>query len=280
MTVLAAIPSPGTSAFELGPLTVRAYGVLIALGVVVAVVVTQRRWQARGGHPDDISAIATWAVPAGVVGARLYHVITDLEDYVEDPWSALAVWEGGLGIWGAISGGVLGGWYAAQRRGLPVAGLLDAAAPALLLAQAIGRLGNWFNRELFGRPTDLPWGLEIPPADRPARYLDAELFHPTFLYEALWNLALFVALVLIDRRWRSPATGSLFALYVVGYCAGRIWIESLRIDPSPLVLGARLNVWTSAAVGLAALGWLVWANRRNAGPRSARLIADEAGASR
>ncbi len=258
---LASIPSPGTNTLSIGPLDFRLYGMMIALGVVAAVLITQRRWTARGGAADDISAIAVWAVPAGIVGARIYHVLTDLGDYTDDPVSALYIWQGGLGIWGAIAGGIVGGWFVARQRGLDVVALLDAVVPGLLVAQAIGRLGNWFNRELFGRPTELPWGLEIPAGDRPPAFLDAATFHPTFAYEALWNLALAGVLVLVARRWTSARPGSIFGLYVAGYCAGRVWIEMLRIDPAQQILGQRLNVWTSILVGGAAVAWLALANR-------------------
>jgi prolipoprotein diacylglyceryl transferase len=262
--LLASIPSPSSNSIDIGPLELRAYGVAIALGVVAAVAICRRRWEARGGNPDDIVAIGMWAVPAGLVGARLYHVITDWQRFQGRWWHAFAVWEGGLGIPGGIAGGVLVGVWVAKRRGLPIAELLDAAAPALPVAQAIGRLGNWFNQELFGEPTTLPWGLEIDPANRPPEYAEFATFHPTFLYEALWNLALAGVLVFIGRRWNPRPPGQLFVGYVAGYAAGRLWVESLRIDPASLLLGTRVNIWVSAAVLIIAIAVLVIRARRAA----------------
>jgi prolipoprotein diacylglyceryl transferase len=265
--ILASIPSPSDNAIKIGGLELRAYGLSIALGVIAAVWIARRRWAARGGDPDDISRLALWAVLAGLIGARLYHVLTDLDRF-EGRWlHVFAVWEGGLGIPGGLIAGVGTGAYIAHRRGLPVAQLLDVVAPALPVAQAIGRLGNWFNQELFGRPTDLPWGLEIDPAHRPAGYLDVATFHPTFLYEALWNLALAGGLVLWERRHPGGRPGRLFAAYVAGYAAGRAWVEALRIDPAAHLLGVRWNIWMSAIAFFAAVGWLVfdsWRARRKA----------------
>jgi prolipoprotein diacylglyceryl transferase len=202
------IPSPRNGAIALGPLELRAYGLMIALDVLAAVALARRRWSARGGNPDDITAIAMWAVPAGLVGARLYHVATDWHRFEGRWWHTLAIWEGGLGIPGGLVGGVVAGVWVARRRGLPVAPLLDVAAPAILVAQAIGRFGNWFNQELFGRPTGLPWGLEIDPAHRPPDFADVATFHPTFLYEATWNLALAAVLIAVERRWHPPPGSS------------------------------------------------------------------------
>ena len=258
---IASIPSPGTDALRIGPLNVRAYGLLIAVGVLVAVAIARRRWAARGGDPDDISAIALWAVPAGLVGARVYHVITDWELF-EGRWlHVFAVWEGGLGIPGGLIAGVGTGVWVARRRGLPVPALLDVAAPAIPVAQAIGRFGNWFNQELFGRPTGLPWGLEIDPAHRPAAYAQFTTFHPTFLYEALWNLALAAVLVVVESRW-TLRRGQLFAGYVAGYAAGRLWVESLRVDPAHEVWGLRINTWVSGIALVAALVTFVALARR------------------
>lgn len=268
--LIASIPSPGTDALELGPLTLRLYGALIALGIVAAVTITQRRWSARGHSPDDITAVAVWAVPFGVVGARLYHVITDNERYRDNWLEAFEIWSGGLGIWGAIAGGALGVIIAARRLSMPLLELADAVAPGLLVAQAIGRLGNWFNQELFGRPTDLPWALEIDPEHRPAEYADVATFHPTFLYEALWNLALAGALIwLLPRVWPQRRPGTTFALYVVGYTFARLWIELVRIDPASEVLGQRVNVWVSLLVMVGGLVAVVRLQRRP-------LIDDEA----
>jgi phosphatidylglycerol---prolipoprotein diacylglyceryl transferase len=267
LSILASIPSPSDNSIKIGPLELRAYGLAIALGVIAAVWISRRRWAARGGDPDDISRIALWAVLAGLIGARLYHVVTDHQRF-EGRWlHAFAVWEGGLGIPGGLIAGVLTGAYVAHRRGLPVSQLLDVVAPALPVAQAIGRLGNWFNQELFGRPTDLPWGLEIDPAHRPAGYLNVATFHPTFLYEALWNLALAGGLVLWERHHPGSRPGRLFAMYVAGYAVGRVWVEALRIDPATRLFGVRWNIWMSAIAFFAAVGWLVfdsWQARQEA----------------
>ncbi len=237
------IPSPPNN--RLGP--VHAYGLMIAIGVLAAAELSARRWKAREGDPNDMWTVALWAVPAGLVGARLYHVITDWQLYFpDDPLGALAIWNGGLGIPGGIVAGVGVGLYVGHRRGMRLSSALDAVAPALPLAQAIGRLGNWFNQEVFGRPTDLPWGLEIAPQNRPAEYRAYEAFHPTFAYEALWNLALMALLILLDRR-RVVRPGNIFVLYVGGYGLGRLWIEALRSDAANTVLGLRVNIWTSLA---------------------------------
>jgi len=245
--LLGSIPSPSSNAIEIGPLELRAYGLAIAVGVLVAIRIAGRRFAARGGDPEAISSIALWAVPAGLVGARLYHVATDFHRFDDDPLRVFQVWKGGLGIPGGLLGGVLVGVLVARKRGLRVAELLDVAAPAIPVAQAIGRLGNWFNQELFGRPTDLPWALRIDEAHRPAGLEDVALYHPTFLYEALWNLALAALLVWIGRRW-DPEPGQLFAGYVAGYAAGRFWVEALRIDPATEILGTRVNLWVSGSV--------------------------------
>jgi prolipoprotein diacylglyceryl transferase len=279
LPILASIPSPSDNAIKIGGLELRAYGLAIALGVIAAVWIARRRWAARGGDPDDISRIALWAVLAGLIGARLYHVITD-HDRFEGRWlHAFAVWEGGLGIPGGLIAGVGVGAFVAHRRGLPVAQLLDVVAPALPVAQAIGRLGNWFNQELFGRPTDLPWGLEIDPAHRPAGYLNVATFHPTFLYEALWNLALAGGLVLWERHHPNSRPGRLFALYVAGYAVGRAWVEALRIDPAAQLFGVRWNIWMSFIAFVGAVGWLVfdsWRARQEAEREPGEAAAEPA----
>lgn len=248
-TVVASLPSPSNGSISLGPLELRGYGLMIALGVIAAVWLASRRWGERGGDPEDISAIALWAVPAGVVGARLYHVITDWQKYQDRPLDALKIWEGGLGIPGGMALGVIVGLLVARRRRINLPVVLDAATPALPLAQGIGRWGNWFNQELFGRPTDLPWGLEIDPPRRPERYAEFDTFHPTFLYESLWNIALCLVLIRIDRSGRLRS-GRLFSAYVVGYFVARLGLEVLRVDSASLILGIRVNIWVSL-VGIA-----------------------------
>lgn len=245
--VLSSIPSPGFNA--LGPL--RLYGLMIALGVLAAVELARYRWRQRGGDPDDITTIAIWAVPAGLVGARLYHVITDWNRlYADRPLDAFKIQEGGLGIPGGIALGVLVGLLVARSKGIRLGTGLDAVAPALPLAQAIGRLGNWFNQELYGRPTDLPWALQIDPQHRTAGYEAFTTFHPTFLYEALWNLALVALLIWLDGK-RVLRPGRIFAVYVGGYFLGRLWVESLRIDTATEIFGLRVNIVMSL-VGIAA----------------------------
>ncbi len=257
MSLLATIPSPSSGTIELGPLTIHMYGLMLLAGIAACVWVTGRRWVARGGDWDLIFRVAVWGVGFGIVGARLYHIATSWNELPNHWWGPFAVWEGGLGIWGGILGGVLAGAVIARRSGVSVLALLDAAAPGLLIAQAIGRVGNWWNQELFGKPTDLPWALEIDPVRRPDAYLLDATFHPTFLYEALWNLGAAGLLLLLDRRFRfrPPA---LFALYVSLYTAFRFYLEQLRIDPSKEIAGMRVNAWVSLVVFLAATGFFVW----------------------
>ena len=255
--MLASIPSPSRNIIEIGPLDIRIYGIMIALGVIVAVLFIGWRMQQRGINSEIAVSLAWVVVPAGLIGARIYHVITDWRRFSdEDRWGdVVRIWEGGLGIPGAIIGGVLAGAVLCRMRGWSLAEMLDIAAPALLAAQAIGRLGNWFNQELFGRPTDLPWGLEIDPTNRPAEYFSDTTFHPTFLYEALWMLALMGGLLWLDKLRKLPV-GHLFALYVLGYASGRIWIEFLRVDPASELAGVRVNVWVMSALWLGAAAYM------------------------
>ena len=266
--ILTSIPSPEQGTWMLGPIPLRGYALMILLGMAVGLLFANYRWQQRGGRPGTVYEVALWAIPFGIIGARLYHVVTDWQLYFAAGGSGLAgalqIWNGGLGIWGAVAGGALGAWIACRRRDIPLARMADAVAPSLVLAQAIGRWGNYLNQELFGRPTDLPWGLEIDPGNRPMGYEQFETFHPTFLYESLWNLGVFAVLLLADRRWRI-GHGRLFALYVALYCLGRVWIEALRIDTVNTVLGLRLNIWTSILVGLAAVVYMVISARRHPG---------------
>ena len=259
--MIASIPSPGSGAISLGPVQLHAYGLMYALAVLAAVAICARRWEARGGERSLVEECALWGFPAGLIGGRLYHLATSWEEVPDAWWGPFAIWQGGLGIWGGIALGVLVGLWRARRRGADLAALLDAGAPALLVAQAIGRVGNWFNQELFGRPTDLPWGLEIDPEHRPARYADAATFHPTFLYEILWNLALAAALVVLGRR-RDIKPPGLFALYVAGYSAFRIFEELLRVDPAKELLGLRLNFYVAGLLTVVGLVWFVRSQRR------------------
>jgi len=253
--VQAYLPSPSTGVLQLGPFPLRAYAVCIILGVVAAVVIGERRWVARGGTRGVVTDVATIAVPFGIVGARIYHVITSPERYLQDPVAALYVWQGGLGIPGGIAGGFLAAYVLCRRRGISKSAFADSVAPGVVVAQAIGRLGNWFNQELFGRPTTLPWGLQIDP-DNVDAVAGAAAYHPTFLYELLWNLGVAALLVWADRRWRLGG-GRVFALYVAAYATGRIWIEALRIDEANSLLGLRLNVVVMAVLLVGAVVYLV-----------------------
>jgi prolipoprotein diacylglyceryl transferase len=270
-----AIPSPAQGVWHLGPFPVRAYAFAILLGIVAALWLTRRRWIERGGEPDTTLEIAFWAVPFGIVGGRIYHVITSPDAYFGvggDPVRALYIWEGGLGIWGAVAFGGIGAWIGCRRQGVRLAPWADALAPGLLVAQAIGRLGNWFNQELYGGPTTLPWGLRIDPEHMPVGDPAGTLYHPTFLYEIIWNLAGAALLIWIDRKFRL-GYGRVFWLYVVIYTTGRLWIELLRIDPAHHFLGLRLNVWTSIIVGLGALVAFVVVGRRHPGRDTTLLLA-------
>ncbi len=254
---LLSIPSPSGGEIELGPVSIHAYGLMLLLAIVAATVLTGIRWVRRGGDWDLVFQVAVWGVAFGIVGARLYHVVTSWNEVPEEWWGVFAVWKGGLGVWGGIFLGVLAGAVVVRRAGQSVFRFMDAVAPGLLLAQAIGRWGNWFNQELFGEPTDLPWGLEIDAEHRPLAYLDNETFHPVFLYEFTWNLLGVAVLLLLDRifRFRPPA---LFALYVAWYTAFRAYEETLRIDPSQEYFGLRLNFYVSVGLFVLSLAFFVW----------------------
>ncbi len=254
--MLASIPSPSSGAIDIGPFTFRAYGLLIAAGVLAAVWLTAKRFAARGYDADHATGLAMWVVPAGLVGARLYHVITDWRRF-EGRWGeAFEIWEGGLGILGGVIAGALAGVAYARRHDLPLGQMVDIAAPALPLAQAIGRWGNWFNQELFGKPTDLPWGLEIDRNERPDEYIGEETFHPTFLYESLWNIGLVLVLLRLDRARRLGPSG-LFAAYLAGYSAGRLWIEAIRIDEASEIAGLRVNLWVFSILLVVSVAWVI-----------------------
>lgn len=262
------IPSPETGVWNLGPIPVRAYALLIILGIVVAVWLGNKRYVARGGAPGTILDIAIWAVPFGIVGGRIYHVLSDWQLYFGPGGSGLAgavrIWDGGLGIWGAVAIGALGAWIGARRIGVALPPVGDAIAPGIALAQAIGRWGNYFNQELFGAPTDMPWGLEISLEKRPTGFEDFVTFHPTFLYESLWLVGVALIVIWADRRF-TMGHGRAFALYVLLYTAGRLWIEALRIDNANEILGLRLNIWTSIVVGLGALVYIIISARMRPG---------------
>jgi prolipoprotein diacylglyceryl transferase len=264
---LASFPSPSDGVWNLGPLPLRAYALCIIAGIFLAIWVGERRWVERGGRRGDVTEIATWMVPFGIIGGRVYHVVTSPQSYFGeggDPVSALYIWEGGLGIWGAIALGGVGAWIGCRRRGIPLPAFADALCVGIVLAQAVGRLGNYFNQELYGRATDLPWALEIDRAHRPEATPFLATYHPTFLYELLWNVAVAGLVVWADRRFRL-GHGRAFALYVAAYTVGRGWIENLRVDPANDVLGLRLNEWTSIVVFLGAVTYIVVSARLRPG---------------
>jgi len=272
---LGAIPSPTRSVWHLGPLPIRAYALCIVAAIFLALWLTARRWRERGGVDDDVWDVAGWAVIFGIIGGRLYHVVTDPELYFvagRHPIDAVKIWDGGLGIWGAIALGGLGAWIGCRRKSISLVVFADAAVPGVVLGQAIGRWGNWFNNELFGGPTSLPWKLQIHCMDIvvgraqagasngryecPVGSTVAGYFQPTFLYESLWDIGVAVLLLYADRRWRL-GRGNVAALYAMSYTVGRAWIEALRTDTANHILGLRLNDWTALIVFLLGLAWFV-----------------------
>jgi prolipoprotein diacylglyceryl transferase len=280
-TVIAYFPSPPRGVWHLWLLPIRAYALFIVAGIVAALLIGDRRWAARGGERGVIYDIALWAVPFGLIGGRLYHLATDWRTYFGEggagPWAALRIWDGGLGIWGAVALGGVGAWIACRRRGIPLPAFGDAIAPGIVLAQAVGRLGNYFNQELFGHETTMPWGLEIFYRRDPAGFVDvhsldgtstgqlAMVVQPTFLYELLWNLLVFALLILLDRRF-TIGHGRLFALYVAGYCVGRFCIELLRDDTATHIAGIRINSFTSTFVFIGAVVYLILAPKGREDP--------------
>ncbi|TCK24972.1 prolipoprotein diacylglyceryl transferase [Pseudonocardia endophytica] len=271
----ATIPSPDRGVWYIGPIPLRAYALCIIAGIGLALWWGERRLVARGGEPGTVLDVAVWAVPFGLVGGRLYHIATDWPKYFGpggNPLGALEIWNGGLGIWGAIALGGVGAWIGCRRRGVPLPLFADAVAPGIVAAQAVGRLGNWFNQELYGGPTTLPWGLEIyqrvdPSTGTPdpiggvaLNHTPIEVVHPTFLYELIWNLLVALVVVLADRRFRL-GHGRAFAVYVAGYTLGRFFIELMRTDPATTVFGVRINVLVSAIVFLGAVAYVALAKR-------------------
>jgi prolipoprotein diacylglyceryl transferase len=244
---VAFIPSPSHGIIHIGPIPLHAYGLMLAVGVLVAVRLSEPRAVARGFAPGTIAQIGTWVVVGGVLGARVYHLFTGYSWSDRGFWGIFEIWRGGLSIWGAVGGGVLGMWIAARRHHLDLVLLTDAVGPAVAVAQAIGRWGNWFNQELFGRPTTLPWGLEIDKAHRPAGYTQYATFQPTFLYESIWCLLVFVIVVRAEKRWRF-VRGQSFALYVALYTFERTFMEMLRIDDATKIFGLRFNALLSAVI--------------------------------
>lgn len=262
------IPSPTTSTLSIGPLTIHFYALCIITGIAVAIWLGRWRYANLGGNPDEVSEVAIWAVPFGIIGGRIYHVISSPQQYFgEDgnPVDALRIWQGGLGIWGAISLGAIGAYiyFKTHSTTLSFAKLLDSLAPGVIIAQAIGRIGNYFNQEVFGKPTTLPWALEIEAKNRPVGYEEFATFHPTFLYELLWCLLIAFLLIklpgFLNSISRNP--GDIFALYIAGYTAGRFWIEALRIDEANYILGLRLNIWVSIIVFASAVIYLYRSKR-------------------
>ena len=278
MSLLASIPSPSDNGFDLGPLFVHAYGLCYVVGMTAAVLVARWGWRRAGGDPALPAEVALWGVPAGLIGGRLYFALTTPSQLPDHWWGIFAIWEGGLGIWGGIAGGVAGGWVVLRRRLPPAqrALFLEVAAPGVLVAQAIGRVGNYFNQEIFGGPSTLPWALRIDPAHRPVGYETYSTFAPTFLYELIWNLLLAGALVWLGTRgrFRAPA---LFALYVAGYSAFRVFEETQRIDFSNRLLGMRLNFWIATALCLAGLITFAQIQRGSQNPLSQTPVSPGAG---
>ena len=284
-TVLAYFPSPPQGVWYLGPVPIRAYALCIIAGIIVALVIGDRRWAARGGERGVVYDVALWAVPFGLIGGRVYHLMTDWRTYFGEGGAglpaALRIWEGGLGIWGAVAFGGVGAWIACRRRGIPLPAFGDAVAPGIVLAQAIGRLGNYFNQELYGRETTVPWGMEIFYRRDPSGMVDvhsldgistgqvAAVVHPTFLYELLWNVGVFILLIWADRRYRL-GHGRLFALYVAAYCAGRFWVELLRDDTATEIAGIRINVFTATFVFIGAVVYMLLAPKGREDPLSLR----------
>jgi prolipoprotein diacylglyceryl transferase len=265
--MLASIPSPSANGFHIGPLFIHAYGLAYVVAVTAAVIITRRRWEKLGGNRELVYDVALWGFPAGLIGGRLYFLATSWNEVPDHWWGPFAIWKGGLGIWGGIALGALVGLWRVRRAGASLTQFMDAGAPALLVAQGIGRIGNYFNQELFGGPTNLPWALQISVAHRPPGYVQYSTFQPTFLYELIFDLLLAAFLVWLGHRQRFKIRPpGLFALYVAGYSGLRIWEETLRIDPSKYLFGLRLNLYVASLLTLIGLLWFVWTQRRGVRP--------------
>ncbi len=276
MKIYRSFPTPKISVLEIGPITIHLYALCILAGIAIAIWLGNKRFLLRAPHGNSVvSEVAIFAVPCGVIGGRIYHVISSPTPYFGsngNPLDALKIWQGGLGIWGAISIGTLAAWFRykqlAKRIDLPTFALfMDALAPGVLFAQAIGRFGNWFNGELFGRPLRAPWALEIPLYKRPIGFEQFETFHPTFLYEAIWCTILAILLIALKERLYA---GQIFTLYILGYCIGRFFIEIIRIDTANTIGGVRVNVWVSALVGFGAL--IIYWKSAQKSPKSSGII--------
>lgn len=276
-SIVTSIPSPDVSYIELGPLRIHFYALFILTGIILALLLTESRLKARGVEAGVALDVSFWAIPFGILGGRFFHVITHPNDYFYQGADLLApfrIWEGGLAIYGALLFGALGAYIGALKSGIKFTSYLDAVAPGILLAQAIGRWGNYFNNELFGLPTDLPWGLEISSSNPayPAGLPDGVLFHPTFLYESIWSLLGVAILLAADRRF-NLRWGRMIGLYLIYYSIGRVWVEAIRIDPSEIVLGLRINIW-SAILGIAVgLAVMVISYRKHTGNELSAYIA-------
>jgi prolipoprotein diacylglyceryl transferase len=274
LSVAQYIPIPPVSGFHLGPLFIHFYGLMYVVGITLAVIIVRRRWRAAGGDVALVTDVATWAVPAGLVGARIYFDITTPFDIrpAHEWYGPLAVWNGGLGIWGGIAAGAAVGIWRARRAGADWRLLGNAVAPALLVAQAIGRIGNYFNQELYGKPSTLPWALEISVPNRPHGYTQYATFQPSFLYELIFDLALAAALVWLGQH-RDIRPPGLLALYVAGYSGYRIFEETIRIDSSAYFLGLRLNMYVAIVMTLAGIGWFIFSQRQKETPEPAQQVA-------
>jgi prolipoprotein diacylglyceryl transferase len=264
---LAYIPSPSTNGLSIGPFRLHVYGVLIACGIAAAVWLAQKRWEQIGGKPGMMSSVALYGVPGGLIGSRVYSLATSWNADTQGIWyRAFEIWRGGLGIWGGVIGGIALGWVGARRYHLPIGAGLDCVSPAFAIGQAIGRWGNYFNQELYGRPSKLPWAVKID--NPPAPYAPHSTFQPTFLYESIWDIGVLFLVIWVERRFKIKR-GYLFTVYAAAYTAGRFWIEYLRIDEAHRILGLRLNDWTSILVFAAALVILVvWGRAKEGDDRA------------